>query len=229
MESFPQIGESAYLAVREALRRSVPEKITPAWIMANVPGYAKERSARTTLGQLRRLGLVDSEGVPTELAKTWRLDEQFDSACDGILRAAYPPDIVSALADVEPTEQVVVNLLMAKGLGTKTAHNAGRLLLLILRRTRMPSQPLKRPAKGAQPSSASKRETRRVRSVKEEKPEAETGGQIPPSPEMTVLRYFLDRQRIAELSIPSDITERELGRLFRHLEIDLRDHEPGDK
>jgi len=40
---------------------------------------------------------------------------------------------------------------------------------------------------------------------------------------MTVLRYFLENGRLAELSIPRDISTRERRKLFCHLEIDLRD------
>lgn len=47
----------------------------------------------------------------------------------------------------------------------------------------------------------------------------------PPAPEptVTVLRYFLDRGRLAELRVPPDMDDREKRRLFVHLKIDLLD------
>jgi hypothetical protein len=226
-ERFPQLSEPAYFGVREALQRKIPDKVTPAWVIANVPGYSKEISAKTVVGQLRLLGLLDKDGKPTETARRWRVDETYAEACDAMMRHAFPEDIVGAVHGSDASSEVVQNLLMPRGLGLKTAQNVARLLLLLLKRR----LDVRRPART--PNTTSRRATATRQRTAASKTEGTDGvtahatpsASPPLSSGVTVLRYFLDNGRLAELRIPRDITGRELRRLFKHLEIDLLDVE----
>lgn len=224
-KKLPQMTESAYIAVREALKRSIPPKVTPTWVMANVPGYSVA-SAKTLVRYLTTFGLLDTEGAPTETAKLWRMDETYGKACDNMLRHGFPSDIVDAVPKDSPAD-VVARLFMARGLGEGSAKNLARIYRLIS--SRMPPEAKKlRPTGGESNTGQSRpdakpknsRATKSVSTAGSVSAEVEPGGH---DGGIAVLRYFLDRGRMAEVRIPKDMDDRERRRLFAHLRIDLLD------
>ncbi len=194
--------------------------------MANIPGYTAKGSAISLLRSLALLGLVDAEGIPTELAKKWRIDESYAEACDSMLRTAFPIDIVEAVPS-DASGDVLVNLFMARGLGEGSAKNLARTYQMIA--AKVPPDGRK-PQAGSDP--APQRTTNASRKTKgaagphsrPDKSQTDAAPVVEPvEGGMTVLRYFLDRGRLAEIRVPRDLDEKEKKRLFAHLRIDLLD------
>lgn len=226
-ERFPQMTESAYTKVREAFRRALPGKVTQTWVMTNVEGYKAEPSARSLMAYLRQFGLIDENGAPTDVANQWRLDETYAASCEVLLLNAYPADMVEAVSGAVPSSEVLIRLFMNHGFGLGSAKNLSRIFRLIASK--------EVPTRTATPQNGSASKTAKVprktrdASVSDggSKPQADSP---PPSPEsaMAVLRYFLERGRMAELRLPADLEEREKRRLFAHLKIDLLDEVAAD-
>ena len=219
-KSLPQMTEAAYSKVREAFRRSVPGKVTVAWVMANVDGYRIEASARSLIANLRLFGLVDDTGSPTDVAMDWRIDEKYAASCEILLRNAFPSDIVDAVSGVMPPQDVLERLFMNHGVGLGSAKNLTRIFRLVASK----ELPLKNATKAApgKPSSGAKAHGRRR--VRADRVAELEHAPLPPSDTgVTVLRYFLERGRLAELRVPADLEAKEKRRIFAHLRIDLLD------
>ncbi|GMV35710.1 MAG: hypothetical protein AMXMBFR61_02180 [Fimbriimonadales bacterium] len=224
-DNFPQLTRSAYFAIREAFIRRSPARVDPTWVMAHVPGYQKERSARTVVSQLKRLSLIDADGTPTEIAKAWRTEDGYREACAQMLRAAFPGDIVDALSGTAPDAETVQRMLVTKGLGSQTARNVARLFQVLW--------------SGEHAKSAGQRSSRRTGSSRQHdvgsgktkrtgQPPSVATDSTPAATQVVVLRYFLTRGRMAELRVPDDLTRQELAKLFAHLRIDLLDETNGE-
>jgi hypothetical protein len=54
--------------------------------------------------QLRVVGLIDETGKPTPLANEWRDDETYAAACEKILKAVYPRELMDALPPPNPDQ-----------------------------------------------------------------------------------------------------------------------------
>jgi hypothetical protein len=226
-KNMPQITKAAYIAVREAFRKSLPTRVSPTWIMANIAGYKAQGSARTLARYLGALGLIDSEGSPTEVAKKWRIDESYAEACESILRSGFPADVVDAVPNDGSTE-VLVNLFMTRGLGEGSAKNLASIYRFIA--SKLPPE-----ARGSKsnPSSNAGARSKPIPRTSIATSVAYIRSSVPADSVdqpallhetgVTVLRYFLDRGRLAEIRIPKDLDDREKRKLFAHLKIDLLD------
>ncbi len=221
----PQMTESAYLKVRDAFRRALPAKVTATWIMANVEGYRAESSARSLIVNLRRFSLIDKEGVPTDIARQWRCDETYATACDVIIRNAFPPDLVDAVSGSLPAAELMTNLFMSHGVGLGSAKNLTRIFRLIASRALPVGEPKTRPNRERiqKKTEVRKTEVRAQESQAQDADETRRASAPGSGSELTVLRYFLERGRLAEVRVPADMDAKERRRLFAHLKIDLLD------
>ncbi len=221
----PQMTESAYTKVRDAFIRAIPARVTTTWVMTNIEGYSAQLSARNLVASLRRFGLVDEDGAPTELAARWRLDDTYAATCEVLLRNAYPHDLVEAVSAGLPKNDVLVSLFMSHGFGQGSAKNLSRIFRLIASKDV--------PLRATNALSANKK-TQTSPKAQAERPRLKLKLPEPPGPgpateyerpeaTVTVLRYFLDRGRLAEVRVPADLDAREKKRLFAHLRIDLLD------
>lgn len=224
-QSLPQMTEAAYVKVRDAFRRSLPGKVTTTWVTANIDGYRTEASARSLLSNLRQFGLITDDGTPTDVARQWRADESYAAACEVMLRTAFPADLVDAVSGGIPPADVMQNLFLSRGVGLGSAKNVTRIFRLIASKDIPTGRTRPTSNDGAVKKGAGTRKSRSSAGREAEVHRRETSHTTPPGPEaaVTVLRYFLDRGRLAELRVPPDLDDREKRRLFAHLKIDLLD------
>lgn len=218
--ALPQITPSAYFAVRTAFVRSLPGAVTPAWVTAQVPSYKEEKSAKGLIAQLKRLGLVDAEARPTELARRWRVDDTYADACGEILRFAFPPDIVDAVEAGPIDAAAASRLFLQKGFGLGSSKNLARILLSLAARS--PEPRTDTPVHLTKPSKTRKRvmQTRRVNGGERS---AGSAAAMYDDDGATRYLYALGGGRYARLSAPADMTSDERKRLIAHLRIDLID------
>lgn len=119
---------------------------------------------------------------------------------------------------------------MNHGFGLGSAKNLSRIFSLIASKE-IPDIRYRSTTGGAATPRNEGAGSRRSRATADARavPGALSGGapSVPtPEPTVTVLRYFLDQGRLAELRIPPDMDDREKLRLFAHLRIDLLDEVP---
>ncbi len=221
----PQMTEAAYIKVRDAFRRTLPARVTSTWVKANIDGYHAEASARSLISNLGLMSLIDKEGAPTDIAQQWRVDEGYAAACDVILRSAFPSDLVDAVSGSVPDTEVLVNLFMNYGVGVGSAKNLARIFRLVASKS-LPSGESKDRSKREQGPRRPEATNREASGAAHHlPPESDTRPQsaAESGPGLTVLRYFLERGRLAELRVPADMDAKERKKLFAHLKIDLLD------
>lgn len=92
LKSFPKIAAPNWWKLRDLFNRKVPSVVTASYL-ANALEM-KEASARANiLAPFKKIGIIDGEGKPTDLAYDWRDDEKYPSVCQSILKARYPQEV----------------------------------------------------------------------------------------------------------------------------------------
>jgi hypothetical protein len=223
---FPQLGTQAYGSLRDALRRSLPPKLTPVWVIGNVQGYASEASARQLLRTLQILGLVDENHHPTELLNEWRLDETYAGACQTIIARVYPEELAQLIAGGAATFDKVVSWMMQRAeLGAGTAKNAARLAVVLATADPPEAPPKVAPSK----TGAKRRAGHRARASTPTKPRKVDEGQRQADADYaTEVQYLVGLGRRARLWLPPRVTREELQLLVDKLKADINLLAPED-
>ena len=78
-KNYPTITEKSWWAVRNKFKASIPSVVTPSYILSFLPLNSIPSANSNVVVPLKRMGLIDFNGVPTSLAKQWRLDQEYKS------------------------------------------------------------------------------------------------------------------------------------------------------
>ncbi|HYT46472.1 MAG TPA: DUF5343 domain-containing protein, partial [Methylomirabilota bacterium] len=95
--NYPIISSNAWWALRRKLSQTPSLRITDS-SLATVLSM-KPISAKNLISPLRKIGLIDSEGKPTERALRWRNDSQYPQVCEEIRKEIYPEELLDLFSD----------------------------------------------------------------------------------------------------------------------------------
>lgn len=91
--AFPKIPAKSWRVLRSRAATAPSTRFTPSSVAA-ILGMASPRSARDNIvGPLKRLGLIDDDGVLTDSGNKWRNDSTYPDACQEILDNVYPDEL----------------------------------------------------------------------------------------------------------------------------------------
>ncbi|MGA7313402.1 MAG: DUF5343 domain-containing protein [Silvibacterium sp.] len=103
-KSYPMLPTSHWWALRKKFRQSLPGIVTDSYL-ATVLNMGIKSARANVLPFLKTLGIIDSEGRPTQRATLWRDDEHYAEVCKAILEEVYPSELRDAVtAPVEPAK-----------------------------------------------------------------------------------------------------------------------------
>lgn len=133
--SYPMITEQRWWRLRDQFKKSLPARVTPAYLQS-VLAIGDSTAGGVEIPTLKRLGLIDKDSAPSELAKRWRDDEQYGDVCDEIRSAVYPAELLHAAPDPVADEQAAIRWFMNQGeVGEQAALKMARSYRLLVHRT----------------------------------------------------------------------------------------------
>ena len=131
-QSYPTFSEKNWWVLRRQLKKSVPSSVTADYLQS-IFGLTSKEAANTNLSSLKRLGILDDDGKPTQLANEWRLDESYKSACDKMFKKIYPDDLIDLFSGENNDKNKVKNWFMTRnGIGSNAAGQMMALFLLLI-------------------------------------------------------------------------------------------------
>lgn len=99
--TFLKFGIANWWKIREEFKRKAPKTVTASYLATVLS--QEEKSVKTNiLPPLRRMGLIDEKGKPTELAYDWRDDEKYPEVCKKIVENNY----LQELRDLSDSDKV---------------------------------------------------------------------------------------------------------------------------
>jgi len=90
--SFPKIGESNWWRLRDLFKNRVPVAVTPSYLSTalNMAG----RSAKANIiAPFKKIGFIDDNGTPTDIAYDWRDDKKYREVCQNLIKQIYPQEV----------------------------------------------------------------------------------------------------------------------------------------
>jgi hypothetical protein len=114
-------------------RETMPKRVDVDW-MLKVQANKSRGTASSNVSQLRRIGLVDTEGKPTARANLARLGGQrLEKACQEILSDCYPDELVEEWRRKQPDLAALRDYFMEVTCrGQKLASDQARLFAWFL-------------------------------------------------------------------------------------------------
>lgn len=93
-KKLPYITAGVWATLKARFQQKLPPTVTVSYLRT-VLSYDTDKAAQNLIPQLRRIGLIDDEGAPTPLAKSFRLDSDYLEAAATIVESVYPEEMRS--------------------------------------------------------------------------------------------------------------------------------------
>lgn len=128
---FPMISEKHWWTIRNRFKASIPTTVTPTYAKSLLSLSSESSATSNVLTPLKRLGLIDEEGKPTDLANTWRLDQTYAESCETILNSVYPKELLELCPTNKVDRGAAITWFMSQGVGVAAARKMAGLFILL--------------------------------------------------------------------------------------------------
>ena len=128
---YPTISEKAWWILREKFKASIPSTVSSTYVKSLL-SMASDNSANSNIiTPMKRLGLIDDDNKPTELANEWRIDEKYSKSCEIMLKTVYPAELLELFPDKEIDKNTARTWFMSQGVGQAAANKMIALFTLL--------------------------------------------------------------------------------------------------
>jgi hypothetical protein len=211
--TYPMISTNAWWALRRKFRQSIPTRVTDSYL-ASVLNMQQKSASVNVLSPLKRMGLIDNDGKPTERATWWRDDERYSSVCEEIRKEIYSQEILDAFPERDASRDSIARwFLNETGLGDNASKKMAAVYSLLVEADPTKQDSIsavaKTPRSSKATSSSSKANGKATRTTK------------PNKVDTVVTQPSIENQRATNLT-------RSVGDIGLSLHIDIQIHIPPD-
>ncbi|MDX1347504.1 MAG: DUF5343 domain-containing protein [Thiomicrorhabdus chilensis] len=228
--SFPKIADANWWKLRDLFKRKVPAIVTPTYLATALS--MGEASARSNLiGPFKKIGIIDSDGKPTDRAYDWRDDHKYKAVCEALIEEYYPQEIKDLFHSPDADLQQLTNWFMSHArCGEPAAKMYARFYILLLKAD--PSEAEAATAKKETVKKASaKPKKKKEKAAKKPEPvvsESDANVQppvapIPAQPVQTVLSNAPELHINIQLHISPESSAEQIDRIFESMAKHLKD------
>ena len=126
-----KFSERIWWALRKKFSQSMPARVTENYL-AGVLGIAANTAKLTLIPPLKKMGLIDSDSKPTDLAVRWRDDEQYPGVCAEIRKKLYPQELLDTFSGQDAPRTSVENwFARTTGVGESASQKMASFYLLL--------------------------------------------------------------------------------------------------
>jgi len=217
--SFPKIADTDWWKLRGLFKRKVPAIVTPAYLAEALS--MREASARSNLiSPFKKIGIIDKDGKPTDLAYDWRDDHKYADVCGSLIEKRYPQEIRDLFPSSDADPQKLTNWFMSHArCGEPAAKHFARFYLLLLKADSNEADAAlaKSDAKAKTPKADPKKKTAKTK-VKN-KAEDTAGTTSPAKPPPAVPELHINVQ----LHISPESSADQIDKIFESMAKHLKD------
>lgn len=128
---FPMLSERNWWVLRDKFKASVPTTVSPNYAKSLLTLGSDASANSNVITPMKRLGLLDDENKPTQLANDWRLDDKYEAVCDSIVEHVYPTELLDLFPDSSVDRNSAKNWFMGSGVGEAAAVKMTALFILL--------------------------------------------------------------------------------------------------
>lgn len=131
--SFPKIADSNWWKLRTLFKRKVPAVVTPSYL-ASALSMGEASANSNLIGPFKKIGIIDKDGKPTDLAYDWRDDQKYKTVCEKLISNYYPQEIRDLFHTPDADLQKITNWFMNSArCGEPAAKMYARFYLMLLK------------------------------------------------------------------------------------------------
>ncbi|MCJ2063134.1 DUF5343 domain-containing protein [Methylobacterium sp. J-088] len=105
--NLPEFPVSMWWKLRSAFKKSIPKKVTDTYLSTMIG--VNEKSASKYLGNFIRIGLLNADATPADIAYDWRDDDKYKEVCLYLLKNSYPEELIEIGQPPDPEEDKIIN------------------------------------------------------------------------------------------------------------------------
>ena len=128
---YPAISEKAWWIIRDKFKASLPSSFSPTYVKSLLSMASDNSANSNVITPMKRLGLIDEENKPTALANQWRIDDTYGKACETMLKAVYPIELLDLFPDEVVDKNSARTWFMGNGVGQAAADKMIALFVLL--------------------------------------------------------------------------------------------------
>lgn len=228
--SFPKIADTNWWKLRGLFKQKVPAVVTPTYLATALS--MGEASARSNLiGPFKKIGIIDEDGKPTDLAYDWRDDHKYADVCSSLIEKCYPQEIKDLFHSPDADPQKLTSWFMSHArCGEAAAKHFARFYLLLLKAdlSEAEAASAKAKPKAKPPKAEAKKKTTKATAQKVEKPvptipSAETATVVQAPPTQTVLSNAPELHINIQLHISPESSADQIDKIFESMAKHLKD------
>lgn len=131
--SFPKIPTGSWWNLRELFKKKVPAAVTATYL-ASALSMAEKSAQSNLIGPFKKIGIIEEDGKPTDLAYDWRDDNKYADVCATLLAEYYPEEVRDLFHTPDLDTQKLTNWFMSHArCGEVTGKMYARFYLLLLK------------------------------------------------------------------------------------------------
>ena len=130
--TYPKLGRDPYARLRARAATAPSTKFTAAAVAVMLGFESPNSASQNVVGPMRRLGLIDENGMLTSRGNMWRNDDTYADACREILEEIYP-DELTAFTDAAgtPSKSLVTKWFQQQKFGDSNARQMAATYVMI--------------------------------------------------------------------------------------------------
>ncbi|MGX7680584.1 hypothetical protein ACSMXN_16980 [Jatrophihabitans sp. DSM 45814] len=209
---YPKVGAKPWTVLRARAANAPSTKFSPV-VVASLLSMAPDSARNNVLRPMERLGIFDGEGNLTPLGQKWRIDASYAEACQTILDAVYPEDLL-AFKDAEdkPDKAQINTWFSHQGLGASNAGQMAATYTMIAQRT--PPDPNSQAESKASTSKLRATPVKKVAPAKADAKPASDSGVTPPPPPPPPANHGPNVHLDIQIHIPAEATADQIDQIF---------------
>jgi hypothetical protein len=147
--SFPTIPEANWWKLRELFKQRLPAAVTPSYL-ATALSMTEKSAQANIIGPFKKIGIIDDQGKPTDLANDWRSDDKYSGVCKKLFEKFYPQEVRDLFHEKNPDVSKINSWFMSY---CKCGENAAKKytqVFILLRKAELKrnTDPTTQPPKG---------------------------------------------------------------------------------
>lgn len=130
--AYPTIPESNWWSIRSQFKKTLPSNVSISYLKSLL-GLTADQAAKNLIFPLRSLSIIDEHGATTDLANRWRQDSTYPQACEEMLKATYPQELLDLFPEKDFDRAKAREWFKStKKLGENAANKAASLFAILV-------------------------------------------------------------------------------------------------
>lgn len=131
--SYPKIPEANWWKLRNLFKNKVPAAVTASYL-ATALSMAETSAKANLIAPFKKIGIIEDDGKPTDLAYDWRDDNKYADVCKKLIDKYYPREIKDLFHSADADFQQLTNWFMSNArCGEPAAKMFARFYVLLLK------------------------------------------------------------------------------------------------